>query len=348
VTPREAWHLLDLPTDSDAGAVRRAYADRLRAMDPDADPAGFARLRAARDTALAALRAVAEPADDSRADISAEEPAKIRDWAYAAPRLDLPAGDVRGTGATARIAHPAATPALTRGPPLIFASAPFAIPVLNHDSHGDVLSDRNRAAALRQMLTAGAPNAPLSPAEATRAGNHLSVLLRQSASMTIEQVRALEDWIADLLARTWPRCAPLLEPAFAAFDWAAEDGHIRERAAVAFLNARLRGLHFVEQVTRPDHRYHRIWAELSKPGTGRGWRVRREEVRAMLDGIRKHFPEVEHHLDAERVAAWDRRLSARSRITVRIGHVRFGLRKAWLLAWLILLALRLLANVLNG
>lgn len=47
------WDLLGLEPDADRSAIRRAYADRLRAMDPEADPQAFQRLRDARDAALA-------------------------------------------------------------------------------------------------------------------------------------------------------------------------------------------------------------------------------------------------------------------------------------------------------
>ncbi len=64
---RGIWATLDLDPTTDRTAIRRAYAARLKAMDVDADPAGFAALRAARDQALAHAAdpaPVAEPAFD--------------------------------------------------------------------------------------------------------------------------------------------------------------------------------------------------------------------------------------------------------------------------------------------
>ncbi len=50
---RGVWATLDLAPTTDRSAIRRAYATRLKAMDVDADPDGFAALRDARDAALA-------------------------------------------------------------------------------------------------------------------------------------------------------------------------------------------------------------------------------------------------------------------------------------------------------
>ena len=53
---RGTWRRLGIEPTADQGVIRRAYADALRAMDVDADVAGFAALRDARDTALAWAR----------------------------------------------------------------------------------------------------------------------------------------------------------------------------------------------------------------------------------------------------------------------------------------------------
>jgi len=46
------WDELGISPSDDPKAIRRAYAARLKALDPDRDPAAFARLRAALEWAL--------------------------------------------------------------------------------------------------------------------------------------------------------------------------------------------------------------------------------------------------------------------------------------------------------
>lgn len=60
------WDALGIAPTTERAAIRRAYAARLKAMDVDADPAGFERLRDARDAALAYAAAPAiAPTDDA-------------------------------------------------------------------------------------------------------------------------------------------------------------------------------------------------------------------------------------------------------------------------------------------
>lgn len=92
---RPPWSVLGLDAGADAGAIRKAYASRLKAIDPDTDPAGFARLREARETALRLARRAGPLADPAPAFIDEAPPAAI--WPYAAPDFD--AGPASGDAA---------------------------------------------------------------------------------------------------------------------------------------------------------------------------------------------------------------------------------------------------------
>ena len=56
------WDVLGIDPTDDPKAIRRAYAARLRQMDPDREREAFARLREALEWALAARRPPARPA----------------------------------------------------------------------------------------------------------------------------------------------------------------------------------------------------------------------------------------------------------------------------------------------
>jgi hypothetical protein len=89
------WFLeqLDLPAWTDARSVRRAYAARLRAIDHEADPGGFADLRGAYEAALAWVEHEADAKDATAMDAppaaapTAEEQAAIVSHIEEAARL---------------------------------------------------------------------------------------------------------------------------------------------------------------------------------------------------------------------------------------------------------------------
>ncbi|MBS0254960.1 MAG: hypothetical protein JSS36_07070 [Proteobacteria bacterium] len=316
---REIWRQLGLDGPADTPAIRRAYAERLKAMDLDADPAGYARLREARDTALRLARMAAMPPGASAAP---DDPAVAPDagaapppepWAYAGTRLVAPAPTPGAPPLTARPpdglapppAMPAAGPDLGRGMalPLPRANPLGVVPVIAPDGP---VSPVQRADRQLFTLLAGAgeeSEIPLDPAELATAQACLRTVLRDAARGDLALHQRIDQWLLHLMRRSWPRCAPLLGEAAAAFGWQAQAGRLGESEDLAWVNARLAGYQFITDVQVPGHVYHKAWSDLTKPGQPRWWQPRRSKLadqKRMLTVIRKGFPEVEQLLSPDR------------------------------------------------
>lgn len=282
------WSLLGIDPTSDRAAIRKAYADALRAIDPDADIAGFAELRRARDQALWLAARQADENEDADADDGAafglgtlEDDAAGLDWDEDDGGWDIAPAFTPGD-------RPASPPELGEAQRRAQEAWERLLGVLypagNHS--GDAVTH----AELDEGLAA------------------LAVLTARAEEADLQEHDALASALADLLARIWPRSAPFVEPANAAFHWLDEAGALEERHALRFLNDRLKGMRFHEKVQRPDHPLHKAWVELSRPGRAGvldRLRVNRLDVHKLLAGLRERYPELESHLDPERVASWD-------------------------------------------
>lgn len=333
MTPTQAFKVLGIGKTPEVSAIRRAYAERLKAMDVDKDVDGFARLREARDAALRWARMQAAPPADEGFDPLAsvtppeepEHPAPApgqSNWLYAAPAARgeadpsltrklgeaAPRLDVT-PGFSAAQAPADQAIAVTRDPferPVLLGLEPTSDAVMPAWAHEQAL--------YRLLLPETAANAenlpPLEGWEEAMALGHLKAVLRNAENVSVTAFGEIDDWLANILTQSWPRSAPLLEPAAKVFGWESERGQVSERPGIAFLNARLRGLRFREKVQDPKHPLHKAWTELTTPaqqGSRRGWFVKRAEVDQLLEGVRRNFPEVEHYLDPWRVALWEKR-----------------------------------------
>lgn len=153
-----------------------------------------------------------------------------------------------------------------------------------------------------------ADTTPLDDVELAAAREALRTVLADAAQGDLALHGVIESWLASTLAGSWPRCAPLLEDAASAFNWEQQAGRLGEPPAVAFLNARLKGLRFQDKVLDPAHPLHRAWKELRREGRANfidRLRASKQDIRTLLDGVRKNFPELEDHLDPQRVASWE-------------------------------------------
>ncbi|WP_285712748.1 hypothetical protein [Erythrobacter oryzae] len=297
------WSRLGIDPTSDKAAIRKAYADVLRSINPDEDIAGFADLRRARDQALreAVWLAEREAAGDDDTGDEDEDEGEL----YGLGALD---GDDDGDpdwggsdwgedadGGGWDIA-PAFTPGEMRAPEPQLTEA-----------------QQRAQAAWEQLLQILYPGGQPSDNAVTHSEFEiglaaLDVLLARAEEADLEEHEALDGALADLFARTWPRSAPFVEPANVAFGWLDEAGVLEERAALRFLNQRIKGMRFHDKVQQPEHPLHKAWVELSRPGRAGvldRLRVNRLDVHKLLVGMRERYPELESYFDPERVASWE-------------------------------------------
>jgi len=290
------WSRLGIDPTSDKAAIRKAYADVLRSINPDEDIAGFADLRRARDQALWLAERQADEASD---DDEGEDEGEL----YGLGALDdgpepgWDDDDDDGAWDVAPFTPGASAAPLPEPPPA---------PELTE-------AQKQAQEAWEQLLwvlyPGGEPSdTAVSHRELGIGLDALAVLIARAEDADLEEHDALDSALAELFARTWPRSAPFVEPANAAFGWLDEAGILEERAALRFLNQRLKGMRFHDKVQAPGHPLHKAWVELSRPGRAGvldRLRVNRLDVHKLLVGIRERYPELEAHLDPERVVSWE-------------------------------------------
>lgn len=302
------WNVLGIARTGDKSAIRRAYAEKLKAMDIDKDIQGFANLRHARDDAL-------READYAEREDSGPLLADDDDWrdddvtSLTAPADDLADVDDGEPFDEFSIGWEDIHGDFARdgGNPFGYGTGDYVDADTTVQAGRDDGPDRK----LAQLLY---PDGDYSDraftlTEAAEAQAALTQLLEDAHSGDLGQEQAVDHWLGELLAETWPRSAPLLERASTSFDWLAQSGEIGERPALQFLNPRLRGMRFTEKVEQPDHPLNKAWVELQRPGARSfvdRFKVKREDVMTLLGGIRQRYPEVESYLDADRIASWEK------------------------------------------
>jgi hypothetical protein len=312
VTQGFPWGELGLPAGSDAGAIRRAYAQKLKAMDVDADPQGFARLREARDRALRQAKLAVPMADALPAE--PESDAHSAGWSLAGDGiLQSGFGDVTAALPKPSGAMPFIAPdcrAATEQGLVPHVAWPFFAPVLDRAGPSLSLIQRPDERLFALLLECGDDLAPMGAEEEAEAQACLAAILADATTGSLARHDAIEAWLADVLARSWPRCAPLQEDVAQVMGWSGRAGHLGESPQVAFLTQRLAGYQFQRDVAMPDHPHHAAWQELSREGEA-GWLrrslFRAKRISALLTHIRRHFPEVEDHLDHRRIQSWTRK-----------------------------------------
>ncbi len=315
----QCWRTLGIKATDDRAAIRRAYADKLKALDVDNDVAGFARLRQARDTALrlaASAAAKAAAAAPPEASEEAEDRGNAGDYGLHDDWEAAPFGPDTGftdqsepheAGNRDQASEPPPESDSQRIERQLRALAQLLFPGGEYSDEGFTLADYEAALVLVDGLVAEA----------------------QAARLEVHS--AIDHHLAEMMAQGWPRSAALVERANEEFGWLGESGAIDERHALRFLNLRIRGMRFTENVQQASHPLNKVWTELARPGDPKAFdrfRVQKNQVRFLLNGIRERYPEVESHLNPERVGWWDGNLNDDG--PGLIGHGIRGFSILWL------------------
>ena len=298
------WSVLGIAATRDAGVVRKAYADALRALDLDKEVRAYAELRQARDEALwlasqgdaeedegdFGLGSLDDPPSDSGGDLGFDLASVRFSETGSGVNVDATSGWTPEADAGERNAAPLDQPPLDEALERARIAWDGLLAILYPDGEYS-----EEGISLDQLA---------------EGNGYLAALIARADECDIDEHHALDHRLAQVLAETWPRSAPFVELVAEAFHWLDQSGHIEERPPLMFLNLRLRGMRFHEKVQQDSHPLNKAWVELTRPGKASFLdkaraKVRRDDIHQLLNGIRERYPEVESYLDPERVASWE-------------------------------------------
>lgn len=267
------WHTLGISSTVDSSVIRRAYATRLKATQPEDDPEGFKLLRAAYETALHLARTHA-------------------------------AGHVQHAAASPRPAAPA--PREQEPPEPLQRSQP-AQPTQSPQPDPDLLELQRAFQSLHHALTSASEDLP------PHARQTLAAILKSTALDNVSLEQQVQYRLAELLASTLPRSDPLLQACVDRFGWANTQAQLALAPPMIAILVRLQDLAFLEALQSGRHAYSHafralqrrklpvlawIVAHLNKAG--------RPSEFELLQYLRVHHPSLVVMLNPQAVAWWDR------------------------------------------
>ncbi|MBU6164691.1 MAG: TonB family protein [Alphaproteobacteria bacterium] len=267
------WAILGLPPGADRDAIRRAYARKLKGVNPEDDPEGFMALRTAHDAALNQLKWQQQwPGDD--ADRAADESGDAPPAAAWQPVPAEPADAAPDEQAAALAAERAA----------------------------DAADLAARQQALIDGIVAGAEQAAQH-----RALDHL---LAAPALIDIMARDRIEPWVAAVLVQQLPASDPLVVHAITTFGWADLPPGQRSPDVDRLLRRREEG-EFVAEIARRHTPLHVGYLALRDP-PGVGWWRRLKalasaepaQTRQILGLADGPLPGIADWLNADAMAWW--------------------------------------------
>ena len=318
------WKTLDLERTHDVGAIRRAYARRLKQTDVEADPAAFIALREALERAL-------DYASDRPASLEADPPLAKREEArppasdLTAPDLEIESGsdvvavrvpapdgfELRLTiegeavdGGGEIDATPIGTPVLA-APVLPAADLPAAVVIaFGGGAPADEHQLRDlRFQRLRELLTAEVPPSPMEIRQAAAA------ILADPEMTNLKYAAEVEAWMAEAICAASPRSDPVIAEAVPHFGWEADYGKLGQPTQVAAIVEHYQVIRFLTHIAQPTHEFYPAWCELSRTDeSGFIWNrwLIQAKVKRLLEVVREKYPAAEAGFQPYRIGLWDR------------------------------------------
>ncbi|MET3713012.1 hypothetical protein ABIC65_003731 [Sphingomonas trueperi] len=315
------WETLGIEPTGDVKAVRRAYAQLLKAIDPDSDVAGFTALRQARDWAmrLAELHAEAAASPTPVFVLAADEIVRVPFFAQegaespaAAPPEGVPPA-LEPSEEAIRAAHSdAAAAAAPPAPPLdLRQEADFeALQALYA-----MVFDRTRRISQAEMTAL------------------VERVLADPAMQNLDHAAHVERFFIDTIVRGTPRSDPMVEPAIAYFGWDAPDTELHRPQALIWILQRAKDRYFEIELRTQNQRLYRFLRRLRLPrpqGLGGwidGW-VAGAQVEYVLGYLQTYHPTVVTGLNAASVDWWRDCIQHQSEAVFPIGYLYNVRRKA--------------------
>lgn len=293
VADDSVWQTLGIDPTDDAGVIRRAYAQRLRAVHPEDDPEGFGTLRLAYEQAVVMartrhLRSLEEEFVPGSTEALLERPTSDAPTVAEGPRVRPP--------------YPESL------------TIDQMLDEMAVDEQREPELERLRLALVQELRHDG--NARLKTAALER-------IFRSEAMKSSRLYAETEAWLATLILRgASPETEPLLDPTMAFFSWDDAPSDYRSRYGER-ARSRRDAVNLRNRFSNPAHRLHKAYLAIHRPlldsyrfqyGVTFGLRPRVAELLRSVEGDR----EFERLLDPEAVAWWRKQLAG-----VGCGPARF-------------------------